>query len=119
MSKRIARITLLAFATAVLVGGISLAAAPPDAESPEKLPAGQARTVIPVKGMTCEGCTSAITYAVKKLDGVVDVKVDHEKGNAAVTYEKEKVDVDKIVAAINKTGFEASKPNVSDEKGTS
>lgn len=75
-----------------------------------ELPEGQTRTLIPVSGMTCAGCASAINTAVKKLDGVVDVVVDHEKGNTQVTYVKDKVTVGEIVKAINKTGFKATEP---------
>ena len=75
-----------------------------------QLPAGQARIVIPVSGMTCGGCEAAIKVVVRKLDGVVDVQADYKNGSATVTYFKEKVTVEKIVEAINKTGFKATPP---------
>ena len=62
----------------------------------ELLP-GQARVVIPVTGMTCGGCCVPVEAAVKKLDGVVAAKADYEKGNATVTYEKDRVAVKEIV----------------------
>ena len=74
------------------------------------LPAGQTRVVFPVEGMTCAGCTAAIKIAVRKLDGVVAVDGDHEKGTATVTFEKGKVTAEQIVEKINKTGFKASLP---------
>ena len=80
-----------------------------DSESPE-LSEGQARVVIPVNGMTCGACASAITRAVKKLDGVITVDVDYEKGSTTVVLEEEKVTTEQIVEAINKTGFKASMP---------
>lgn len=76
----------------------------------QDLPPGQARVVIPVEGMTCGGCAVAIKMAVRKLDGVVDAEADHKKGTATVIYEKDTVTVEKIVEAINKTGFKASLP---------
>ena len=82
------------------------------AEQP--LPEGQTRIVIPVKGMTCGGCCVPVETAVKKLDGVVDAKADYEKGLATVTYEKDKLTVEKIVEAINKTSFKASMPEKKD-----
>ncbi len=78
------------------------------------LPDGQARVVVPVKGMTCGGCCVPVETAVKKLEGVVDAKADYEKGQATVTYEKDKVTVKKIVDAINTTSFKASMPEKSD-----
>ncbi len=84
-------------------------------ETPEQqLPEGQARVVIPVKGMTCGGCCIPVETAVKKLKGVVDAEADYEKGQATVTYEKDKVTVKKIVDAINKTSFKASMPEKQD-----
>ena len=84
------------------------AAATPAQES--DLKPGEARVVIPVKGMTCGGCEGAIKVAVKKLDGIVAVEADHKKGEATVTYLMDKVTVEKIIEAINKTGFKASPP---------
>lgn len=80
------------------------------------LPAGQARVVFPVEGMTCAGCTAAIKIAVRKLDGVVAVNGDHEKGTATVTFEKGKVTAEQIVEKINKTGFKASLPETRTRK---
>ena len=80
----------------------------------QQLPEGQAQVVIPVKGMTCGGCCVPIEATVKKLDGVVDATADYEKGQAVVTYEKDKVTVEKIVKAINTTSFKASMPEKKD-----
>ncbi len=79
-----------------------------------QLPEGQARVVIPVTGMTCGGCCIPVEGAVKKLDGVVDARADYEKGQATVTYQTDKVTVEKIVDAINTTSFKASKPKQKD-----
>ncbi len=78
-----------------------------------ELSEGQARIVIPVNGMTCAGCSSAITRVVKNLEGVVSVDVNYEEGNTTVVHERGRVTVEQIVAAINKTGYKASVP----EKG--
>ncbi|UCS92208.1 mercuric transport protein MerTP [Echinicola marina] len=58
-----------------------------------------------VKGMTCSGCESHITHAVGELDGVEEVKASYEKGNTIVKYDPSQVRKDKIVEAINKTGY--------------
>ena len=72
---------------------------------------GQARVEIPVSGMTCGGCCTKVETAVMALDGVVDVKANYEKGIATITFEKDKVAVDKIVTTINeKTSFKAKAP---------
>ncbi|MEQ9441926.1 MAG: mercuric transport protein MerTP [Cyclobacteriaceae bacterium] len=67
---------------------------------------------LPVKGMTCSGCESHVTHAVGELAGVKEVKASYEKGNAIVKYDPDKVEKDKIVEAINKTGYKVvEKPN--------
>lgn len=69
------------------------------------------QVVLPVKGMTCEGCAVSVKIALKDLEGVKDTEVDTEKGKATVTYIEGKVTVDQIIEAINKTGFAAQKPS--------
>lgn len=65
-----------------------------------------------VKGMTCSGCESHITHAVGELDGVEEVKASYEKGNTIVKFDPSQVRKDKIVEAINKTGYKVvEKPN--------
>ncbi len=71
----------------------------------------QARVVIPVEGMTCGGCASAINLTLKRLDGVLFAQADPEKGTATVIYEKDKLSAEEIVGAINKTGYKASPPD--------
>jgi copper chaperone CopZ len=78
-----------------------------------ELPAGQDRVMIPVAGMTCGGCAASINREVKKLDGILDIEVDHLKGAVTVVRVTNHVTVDQIVEAINKTGFKASKPRKS------
>ncbi len=80
------------------------------ATTDKELPEGQSRVVIPVKGMTCGACASSIKRAVKKLDGVISVEVDHEGGTATVVRQDDMVTVRQIVEAINKTGFRAKEP---------
>ncbi len=67
--------------------------------------------IIPVQGMTCSGCEYNVEKAVNKLDGIIQVKADHKKGKTYVKFEKGKVSIDKIVNAINKTGYKATKPS--------
>ncbi len=74
------------------------------------LPEGQDRVMIPVEGMTCGACAASITRSVRKLDGIVDIEVDHLKGAVTVVRIVEKVTVDQIVEAINRTGFKATNP---------
>jgi mercuric ion transport protein len=58
-----------------------------------------------IKGMTCAGCEVHIESEVNKLDGIIEVKATHEKGNTIVTYDKTKVTNTEIEAAVRKTGY--------------
>jgi copper chaperone CopZ len=76
-----------------------------------ELPEGQAMAAISVSGMSCGACCTKIETAVAKVDGVVKVKADYEKGVAKVVYETKKVDVNQIVKVINsETSFKAKAP---------
>ncbi|HXV76933.1 MAG TPA: heavy-metal-associated domain-containing protein, partial [Candidatus Polarisedimenticolaceae bacterium] len=93
------------FAIAVLLFAMPAFAGDKDQE---KLPEGQTMANISISGMTCGGCCSKVEAAVADLEGVVKVKADYEKKTAMVVYEKDKIDVDQIVEAINtKTSFKA------------
>ena len=61
-----------------------------------------------VKGWTCGSCVGATKIALKKLDGVTDVKTDAEKMQAVVGYDDSKVTPDAMVAAVAKLGFKAT-----------
>ncbi len=60
---------------------------------------------VTIKGMSCQHCVMAVTKALNGIDGITDVKVDLEKGGA--TFEETKsVEMDDIVAAIKKAGYD-------------
>lgn len=58
-----------------------------------------------IKGMTCVSCELHIEGEIKKLPGISLVKASYEKGSAIIEYDEAKVDKDKIIATINKTGY--------------
>ena len=58
-----------------------------------------------IKGMTCTGCEVLIKSEVNKLDGIIEVKANHEKGNTIVKYDKTKVSNIEIEDAVEKTGY--------------
>ena len=60
-----------------------------------------------VNGMTCGGCSGSVEHALKKVDGVADVKAKWgPKGTVWVKYDDQKVDLAKIKQVITDTGFE-------------
>ena len=58
-----------------------------------------------IKGMTCTGCEVHIESEVNKLEGIIEVKANHEKGNTIVKYDKTKVTNNEIEDAVRKTGY--------------
>ncbi len=65
-------------------------------------------TTIHIKGMKCGNCSSSVTKALKATDGVQDVQVSHEKGEAVITYDDQKVTEAKLRDVINGTGFKVA-----------
>ncbi len=62
-------------------------------------------STIKIKGMACGHCVSAVSKALSGIEGVKDVNVDLEKGQA--TFESEEsVDMDRVEQEIEKAGYE-------------
>ncbi|HXH07998.1 MAG TPA: heavy-metal-associated domain-containing protein [Vicinamibacterales bacterium] len=67
-----------------------------------------ASCTLQVSGMTCGGCAAAVRSAAKKVEGVLEATVSHEKGTAEITYDPSKTTPEAIAKAItHKTGFTA------------
>ena len=62
---------------------------------------------IRVEGMKCGSCSSSVSKALKATQGVEDVQVSSEKGEAVIKYDDQKVTVAKLREVINGTGFKA------------
>lgn len=62
--------------------------------------------VLNVEGMSCSHCSNAVTKAVGALDGVSGVQVTLEKKTVAVTFDPNKLAVDKIKSAIEDQGYD-------------
>ena len=67
---------------------------------------------IKVEGMKCAKCSGAVTKALKATEGVEDAQVNHEKGEAVIKYDDQKLTEAKLREVINGTGFK-----VAEEKG--
>jgi copper chaperone len=59
---------------------------------------------IKIKGMTCRHCVMAVTKTLVGIDGIRDVQVDLERGEASYTEERP-VDAALIRERIAKAGF--------------
>ncbi|HDZ23824.1 MAG TPA: copper chaperone [Desulfobacteraceae bacterium] len=60
--------------------------------------------VIKIKGMTCNHCVMAVTKALNEIEGIEDVKVDLEKGEAF--FEGKHIDMDLVRERVKKAGYE-------------
>ena len=72
-------------------------------------------TVIPVEGMTCFTCELTVESSLKRLSGVQSVDAKVNERAAYVMYDPNQIHLEQLIAAINQTGFRASRP--SDEGG--
>jgi len=61
-----------------------------------------------VRGWTCGSCAAATRIALKNLHGIEDVKTDHDKMEAVVTYDDAKVTPERMVQAVAKLGYKAT-----------
>jgi mercuric transport protein len=64
-------------------------------------------TTIYVTGMTCGGCAISIEQALNKTEGVEDVRVSYERGEAVVKYDDRKVTAAKLREVVKGIGFRA------------
>ena len=60
---------------------------------------------IKIKGMSCKHCVAAVTKALNEIEGLSDVSVNLEKGEASF---KESASVDDVAIkeAVKKAGYE-------------
>ncbi|HKO63466.1 MAG TPA: heavy metal-associated domain-containing protein [Pyrinomonadaceae bacterium] len=65
-------------------------------------------TTIYVSGMTCGGCAISIEQVLKNTQGVENVQVNFERGEAVIKYDDRKVTASKLRAAVKSIGFHAS-----------
>ena len=64
-----------------------------------------------VQGMTCSSCELRIENALKKLEGVIDIKAEYSKSKALVTYDSDVIELAEILDAVSKAGYKASEKN--------
>lgn len=60
---------------------------------------------IKVKGMSCQHCAKAVTKALGEIEGVSNVKIDLDKGEASFD-EQNPVGTDVLRERITKAGYE-------------
>ena len=58
-----------------------------------------------VTGMTCGGCASNVTRALKAISGVNDVNVSLAAGQATVQYDERQTSPDQLKSAVKGAGY--------------
>ncbi len=71
---------------------------------------GFATTVVPISGMTCASCVTAIENALSKTSGVLSASVSLASESAHVTYLPAKVDTVGLHRAIESAGYRVKPP---------
>ena len=67
----------------------------------------KSKAALKIDGMTCQGCVRSIEMKLSGLTGVESAHVDLGAGSATVEYDDARVDVGKLVAAVEQIGFQA------------
>ncbi len=68
----------------------------------------KSKTALKIGGMTCQGCVRSIEMKLSGLTGVDYAHVNLGQGIATVEYDDTRVDVGKLVAAVQQIGFQAA-----------
>ena len=69
------------------------------------------KITIPITGMSCANCAMTIERVLqKKVPGVTQASVNFAAENALVEYRPSETDIEKIIAAIEKAGYGAIRP---------
>lgn len=58
-----------------------------------------------VTGMTCGGCVSSVSNALRGINGVSDVNVSLASGQVVVQYDELLTSADQFEAALLRTGY--------------
>jgi len=58
-----------------------------------------------VTGMTCGGCTSNVTNALRAIDGVDAVNVSLASGEATVQFDERVTSRDQLQSAVQRAGY--------------
>ena len=64
-----------------------------------------------IEGMTCAGCEATVENAASSVEGVLIVDASYDTGKATIKYDRSKADHEKIIDAIDKTGFTVKNDN--------
>ena len=68
--------------------------------------------LLKVTGMTCGGCISNVTKALKAINGVGDVRMSLDAGEATVQFDERLTSPDQLKSAVKGAGYGVDATNV-------
>ncbi len=69
--------------------------------------------LLKVSGMTCGGCTSKVTKALKGVNGVGDVDVSLADGEATVNFDERLASPEQLKSAVQSAGYDVGESSTS------
>ena len=63
--------------------------------------------VLQILGMHCPACAQRIENGLSKLDGIIEAKVNFALKEVIVSFDLDRINIEKIKATIKRTGYEA------------
>jgi len=63
---------------------------------------------VPIEGMTCASCAQTIEGALNEQEGIEKANVNLMTERADIEYDPDKVDMDKIIKTVEKSGYKVS-----------
>lgn len=61
-----------------------------------------------VDGMRCDGCAATLQALLQTEEGVRNVTVSHEEGEARVLFDPEKINIGQLISIAKRPGFEVA-----------
>ncbi|MBA3547006.1 MAG: heavy-metal-associated domain-containing protein [Planctomycetes bacterium] len=69
-----------------------------------------AAVAIPVEGLTCASCSTAVRLAIKRIAGVTGVEFDVDRKMAVVHYDASRARPQQMIEAIEYLGYQTGSP---------
>ncbi len=60
-----------------------------------------------IEGMHCSSCAMSIDFDLEDQDGILSAKTSYAKQESTVEFDQDKIDLEKIIETIKKTGYVA------------
>jgi copper ion binding protein len=58
-----------------------------------------------IEGMTCTSCEMRIENRLRKMQGIIDVKVSYSNGTAGITFDPKMIGIERIIETIEKLDY--------------